>query len=151
LITDGTYSFVMFLYTDIQWSTSALCTGTGGTAGAKAGFDAGDGKNLYLIDGSCTPNIITVKDRSNVGIPGLWVFRVDNSTIQQPVATMKTIPPTLWPATGEPLPDNNPLSDADGTPCGCNKATMWLDLMLVVDKSRSVGVGGVGAVCLSLL
>lgn len=146
------YSFVLFLYNKIEWTSSQTCNGTGGTAGAKAGFDAGDGVNYYLIDGSCSPKIMTVQDRSNVGVPGLWVFRVDGKAIEHPQVTIPVSDlPTDWDPTVESTTDYNPLSDADGTPCGCNKTTLWLDIILAIDKSSSVGTGGVGAVGLFII
>ena len=45
---------------------------------------------------------------------------------------------TDWPT--------NSLSNSDGTPCNCNTATMWLDLILIADRSKSIGVGGLGSV-----
>ena len=67
LATSATASFVMFLYADgkIQWSRRAL-----------AGINAGDGVNYTIIPGSRTPNIITISRTSNVGILGVWMFKV---------------------------------------------------------------------------
>ena len=71
LATSATASFVMFLYADgkIQWSKSAL-----------AGINAGDGVNYTIIPGSRTPNIITISRTSNVGILGVWMFKVAEGT-----------------------------------------------------------------------
>lgn len=71
-------------------------------------------------------------------------------TAQSSTYPPKTNPPP--PTTQSAAPPSttqgsvNPLSNSDGTPCNCNKATMWLDLIFVVDRSKSIGVGGVGAV-----
>uniref|UniRef100_A0A914V6F4 Sushi, nidogen and EGF-like domain-containing protein 1 n=1 Tax=Plectus sambesii TaxID=2011161 RepID=A0A914V6F4_9BILA len=85
LTTDGIQSFAIFYYNNITWttgtSTGGNTSGLGGTP-AQAGFDAGDGKTLFMIPGSCMDDIITIGDRSNVDSPGKWLFRVDNSNIQ---------------------------------------------------------------------
>ena len=87
LISDGTYSFVSFLYADglIQWTTGDASGGTNGLGGipAQGGFNAGDGDRFYSIPGSQMAAILNVYNTSNVGIPGLWMFRVDQSTITE--------------------------------------------------------------------
>uniref|UniRef100_A0A914DWE2 Sushi domain-containing protein 2 n=1 Tax=Acrobeloides nanus TaxID=290746 RepID=A0A914DWE2_9BILA len=84
IATDGVQSFAIFYYNNITWTTGNASGGTNGLGGipAKAGFDAGDGKSLYMIPGSCEAEIITIGSRSNVGSSGKWVFRVDNAEIQ---------------------------------------------------------------------
>ena len=71
LITDGTNSFVIFLYADnlIQWSLG----------NAQAGFNAGDGEFHFTISGSQTPAIVDIETTSNIGVPGKYLFRVDNA------------------------------------------------------------------------
>jgi hypothetical protein len=87
LASDGVYSFAIFYYNNITWTTGTAtssggnCSGLGGIP-AKAGFDAGDGKALFTIPGSCSSDITSIGDRSNVGNSGKWVFRVDNTNIQ---------------------------------------------------------------------
>jgi hypothetical protein len=45
------------------------------TAHAQVGFNAGDGKRFFLVDGSNTPNINqTALQQSNVGKAGKWMF-----------------------------------------------------------------------------
>ena len=74
----------MFLYADgrIQWTTgddSGGFNGIGGTE-ALAGINAGDGVNSVTIPGSLTPDIINITQTSNVNIPGVWMFKVGEST-----------------------------------------------------------------------
>ena len=80
LATTVTESFVMFLYADgeIQWTTGDDSNGTNGLGGieALAGINAGDGVNHITIPGSLTPSIINITQTSNVGIPGVWMFKV---------------------------------------------------------------------------
>jgi len=82
LATNGFESFVMFLYPDgrIQWTTGDDSGGSGGLGGieALAGINAGDGENFILIPESRTRSIINIAHTSNVGNPGVWIFRVDH-------------------------------------------------------------------------
>ena len=73
----------MFLYADgeIQWTTgddSGGINGLGGTE-ALAGINAGDDVNSITIPGSLSPSIINITQTTNVGIPGVWMFKVDES------------------------------------------------------------------------
>ena len=75
----------MFLYADgmIQWTTgddSGGFNGLGGTE-ALAGINAGDGINSVTIPGSLTPDIINIAQTSNVGIPGIWMFKVGEGNV----------------------------------------------------------------------
>ena len=71
-------SFVIFLYADLQWTTGDYSNGTDGLGGteALAGINAGDGVNSVTIPGSLSPNIINLVTTSNVGIPGVWMFKI---------------------------------------------------------------------------
>ena len=73
-------SFVIIMYADkeIQWTTgddSGGFNGIGGTE-ALAGINAADDANHITIPGSLTPNMINIALTSNVGIPGVWMFRL---------------------------------------------------------------------------
>ena len=61
----------MFLYADIEWSSGS---------GAVAGINAGDGINHIIIPGSRTSSILNIEETSNVGVPGIWIFRVGEGT-----------------------------------------------------------------------
>ncbi|CAN2391631.1 Nidogen-like, partial [Pristimantis euphronides] len=79
LAADGPKSFVMFNYDDINWTTGTASggdskTGLGGTP-AQAGFNTG--KEYFNMPMSRTEHIINIKTTSNCGIPGRWIFRVD--------------------------------------------------------------------------
>ena len=90
MITDGTNSFVAFLYADglIQWTTGDASGGSNGFGGTEAqvGFNAGDGVRFFSINDSQTPAIVNIETTSNVGVPGLWMFRVDQNSIATPSA-----------------------------------------------------------------
>ena len=70
----------MFIYVSggIQWTTGDSSGGVGGFGGteALAGINVGDGINHITIPGSLTPSIINIAGTSNVGIPGVWMFKV---------------------------------------------------------------------------
>jgi len=76
---------VIFLYADgqIQWTTGDSSGGTNGLGGteAVAGMNAGDGINSITISGSLTPSIINITQTSNVDIPGVWIFKVNEGNI----------------------------------------------------------------------
>ena len=82
LATDGLLSFVIFLYADgeIQWTTGDVLSDSTGWP-AKVGFDAGDGIRYFAVPGSWTAAIINIASTSNVGIPGMWIFRIDGQEV----------------------------------------------------------------------
>ncbi|KAM5132314.1 alpha-tectorin-like [Mantella aurantiaca] len=76
-------SVVLFLYEEITWTTGTASggdpkTGLGGTP-AQAGFTTE--KEYFNMPMSRTEHIINIKSTSNVGIPGVWVFRVDEFSV----------------------------------------------------------------------
>jgi len=80
LVTDGVHSFAINNYQDggINWSSVEPDGNGNGLNGipAQAGFNDGFEVNYFLIPGSNTQDIITIASRSNVGIPGKWIFRL---------------------------------------------------------------------------
>ncbi|XP_005107855.2 protein mesh [Aplysia californica] len=86
LDSTGTLSFVILNYAKIEWTTGSNSqgnptTGLGGNP-AQAGFNAGDNKNYFEIEGARTSDIVNLTQTSNAGIPGKWIFRIDSATIQ---------------------------------------------------------------------
>ena len=77
--TDGIRSFVIYLYADgeIQWAISE----DDRSLPAQVGFNAGDGIQFFAVPESRQPEIINITNTSNVNIPGVWVFRVDQEDI----------------------------------------------------------------------
>ena len=58
----------MFLYHDIQWSSRYTTIG----------FNAGDGFHYFTIPESLTTDgVLNLDSTSNVGIPGMYIYRVD--------------------------------------------------------------------------
>uniref|UniRef100_A0A8C6S0V9 Sushi, nidogen and EGF-like domains 1 n=1 Tax=Nannospalax galili TaxID=1026970 RepID=A0A8C6S0V9_NANGA len=87
LITDGRFSFTIFNYESILWTTGTHAssggdaTGLGGIA-AQAGFNAGDGHRYFNIPGSRTADMAEVETTTNVGVPGRWAFRIDDAQVR---------------------------------------------------------------------
>ncbi|XP_068779485.1 sushi, nidogen and EGF-like domain-containing protein 1 [Struthio camelus] len=101
LATDDVMAFIMLNYGDIQWTTGISNggdphTGLGGIP-AQVGFNSGDDTHYYNVLGSRTPAVLHVGRTSNVGVPGRWVFRVDEFT-----ATEGPPPETAWDTQGTP-------------------------------------------------
>lgn len=85
LATNGNDSYAIFLYADglIQWTTGDASGGSGGFGGtpAQAGFNAGDGINYATVPGSRTSQIVNISMTSNVGVPGMWTFKITKDII----------------------------------------------------------------------
>lgn len=77
ITTNGQRSYVMFLYPPggIEWVTSDS------SGFPQAGFNAGDGVISTSLPDSRTAAIQSIATASNVGVSGLWVYRVDGTTI----------------------------------------------------------------------
>uniref|UniRef100_A0A2K5E2F1 Sushi, nidogen and EGF-like domain-containing protein 1 n=1 Tax=Aotus nancymaae TaxID=37293 RepID=A0A2K5E2F1_AOTNA len=87
LITDGKLSFTIFNYEAITWTTGTHASSGGNAAGlggiaAQAGFNAGDGQRYFSIPGSRTADMADVETTTNVGVPGRWVFRIDDAQVR---------------------------------------------------------------------
>jgi len=72
LATDSQASFVFFIYSDIQWGT------------ANIGFNAGDGVRFFMVPGALTSQTRSIKNGSNVNIPGTHIYRVDQHLVFGP-------------------------------------------------------------------
>ena len=58
--------------------------GFGGNA-AIVGYNAGDeGVISFSVPGSHTDDILNIVSTSNVGVPGMWVFRLDSDNLALP-------------------------------------------------------------------
>ncbi len=92
LMTDGTSSFVKFLYADgeMQWTkedASGSTNGFGGTP-AQVGFNAGDGKRFFSVPGSLTNRIMNIDFTTNVNIPVYGHFK--STVILHDALTLRT-------------------------------------------------------------
>ena len=75
----------MFFYADeeIQWTTGDNSGGKDGLGGtpAQVGFNAGDEVRSASVSGSQTPAIINITMTTNIGVPGAWIFQVNEEEI----------------------------------------------------------------------
>ncbi|XP_070554812.1 sushi, nidogen and EGF-like domain-containing protein 1 [Ptychodera flava] len=86
LATNGRHSFALYHYGNVTWTTGAASqgdpdTGLGGKP-AQVGFNAGDGINFDVVNGSRTGDIVNIDTWSNVGVAGRFLFRIDNKIIE---------------------------------------------------------------------
>ena len=77
MVSDGLQSFVFFHYADGMIS--------GDINRVEVGYDAGDYISYYNVPGSRTADIVNITRTSNVGIGGIWAFRLDEE--ENPVIT----------------------------------------------------------------
>ena len=84
-------TYAIYLYADgeIQWTTGDSDGGTNGLGGnpAQVGFNRGDGTNFEVISSSGTADVINITSTSNVGVDGVYIFKISDSSI--PVVTSK--------------------------------------------------------------
>ena len=67
--TNGQISFVFFIYSNIEWGS------------ANIGFNAGNGMRFFMAPGALTSQTRNIVNGSNVGILGLYIYRVDASFV----------------------------------------------------------------------
>ena len=73
IAADGQKTFVIFIYSDIQWGASA-----------NIGFNAGDGTRSFMVPGALTNQTLTIEDGSNVDVTGLYIYRVNSCSVLGP-------------------------------------------------------------------
>ena len=66
LSTDGTHTVAIFIYHDIRWGY-----------GAQIGFNAGEGLTSFTLPEALIELTSSIDQRSNVGEPGVFVYRID--------------------------------------------------------------------------
>ncbi|KAM6032779.1 sushi, nidogen and EGF-like domain-containing protein 1 isoform 3-T3 [Theristicus caerulescens] len=129
LATTGATSFVILNYGDIQWTTGISNqgdphSGLGGIP-AQAGFNSGDDIHYYNIPGSRSPAVLHVGRRSNVGVPGRWIFRVDEFTATEGPHIFTETPNTPSPTPDTPSPTPNTPSPTP-TPRGTTEERVYI-------------------------
>ena len=84
LATDGVKSYIIFSYGNItQYSDNYDYLFSDDLLSANIGFNSGD--RSYMLPGALTPAVLDVETSSNVGVAGLYLFRVDQECyIEQP-------------------------------------------------------------------
>ena len=73
IAADLQMTFVFFIYGDIQWG-----------AGANIGFNAGDSVRYYMAPGALTNQTLNIDEESNVGVTGVYIYRVDLRSVLGP-------------------------------------------------------------------
>uniref|UniRef100_A0A914ZDB4 NIDO domain-containing protein n=1 Tax=Panagrolaimus superbus TaxID=310955 RepID=A0A914ZDB4_9BILA len=84
LATDEIRSYVIMNYAHINWTssnTAGALQGRGGLQSAMAGFNGGNGTGWTALPYSGEGRVLKLQEFSNVGIPGRWVYRVDEQII----------------------------------------------------------------------
>ena len=72
IATNGSATYVLFLYRDVQWSNAAT----------SIGFNAGDGVRGFNLEKTSSSNDFgDIESTTNIGIPGAYIFRVDQDNI----------------------------------------------------------------------
>ena len=66
-------TFVFFIYHDIQWGV-----------GANVGFSAGDGTRFFMVQDALTNQELNIDEGSNVGVTGVYIYRVDLCSVLGP-------------------------------------------------------------------
>ena len=91
IATDGKLSFLIFNFGIMSWPNSQF------TMNSFFGYNAGDNINYYSYPDSFTNNITNVAFKSNVNVPGKWVFiayftnsTTTSSTTSTPLTTKTT-------------------------------------------------------------
>ncbi|CAF4740990.1 unnamed protein product [Rotaria sp. Silwood1] len=73
LTTNGFYSFILFIYHQLQWSQGSL------GIHSQIGFNTGDKINYYKLKKSFSPLVMTIVNDSNIGVPGQFVFHTSGN------------------------------------------------------------------------
>ena len=67
LATDATLTVAVFIYEDIQWERST-----------QIGFNFGDEEHSLTIPETYSDQILNISQLTNVGEPGVFIFRLDS-------------------------------------------------------------------------
>ena len=79
-------TYAIYLYADgeIQWTTGDADGGVNGLGGnpAQVGFDGGDGTDFGVVPISGTADVIDIASTSNVGVDGVYIFKISDANIE---------------------------------------------------------------------
>ncbi|CAH0560102.1 unnamed protein product [Brassicogethes aeneus] len=127
IISDGQQSYVEFLYPEngIQW-----IKGTGDESGlpdarAQAGLITPEGR-VYTLPGSGTEQVKNLESRSNIGLVGQFMYRVDQVELEEPDLNgedqnMTEAPLTCSEATSVCHPQASCVDYEEGFCCQCKE------------------------------
>jgi hypothetical protein len=132
--TDGDMTFAIFLYNQLEWSQGQ------NSAIARVGFYSGAENDPWKMPCSGTQNIESLVNSSNIGENGMWLFRIDQDTIE-PACTDKTmcgedqLCSCLIDNNSQCLCNNTAMSGEDDLTCKddltCNVDTVCPDSCIV--------------------
>ncbi len=80
--TDGSHTFAMLLYTEELKDWTSVQEES---APARIGFLTSYGfKSVFLPRSGHGPSVGSITDTGNLGIPGLWVFQINEDDLKMP-------------------------------------------------------------------
>jgi receptor-type tyrosine-protein phosphatase Q/CUB/sushi domain-containing protein len=79
IATDGGKSFAIFLYNELNWTSPSNQEAT--PMYAKVGFNEGYQNRSWEVPCSRSYNVTDISFGSNSGVPGEWIFRIDDEDI----------------------------------------------------------------------
>ena len=83
-------TFVFYIFGDIQWGDRANIGLIGfgdvyiGFGDANIGFNAGDGTRFFMDTRALTNQVLNIDEGSNVGVTGVYIYRVDLCSVLGP-------------------------------------------------------------------
>ena len=83
-IEPQTYAIYLYADGEIQWTTGDADGGVNGLGGnsAQVGFNRGDGTDFGAIPISGTADVLNIASTSNVGVDGMYIFRLHDDPIE---------------------------------------------------------------------
>ena len=102
LAADEYASYIVFNYENIDYADGATFSGLGSEV--QVGFDEGKvfGGRYYIHPTSWSANVLELNSTSNVGVPGRWVYRVDNYLHTEPTCNNVVLAGNFSGAMGAP-------------------------------------------------
>ena len=73
IAADQQMTFVFFIYHDIQWGSAA-----------NIGFSVGDDTRSFMVQDPLTNQALNIDEGSNVGMTGVYIYRVDLCSVLGP-------------------------------------------------------------------
>ncbi|CAH2318184.1 hypothetical protein AB205_0044100 [Pelobates cultripes] len=125
LITDGSLTFVLFNYKELQWPTEHVVGRS-----ALVGFNSGNKTGYYMVPESLTTNISNLAFGSNCHFQGRWAFKVDKLHPEDPdgIVGKEWLVQRQFFACGSFLFSFSFLLEKSDTPTG--KRTSWTNSLL---------------------
>ena len=81
-ILDFQNAQLVFITIAVVATTVYRAASTCETSLQQVGFNAGDGLRYFSVPGSRQAAIVNVETTTNVGLPGRWMFRIDDVSVE---------------------------------------------------------------------